>query len=91
MLEKQYSDMFLSVGNSYSVCLKDVSCLLVSELAAIDMVGVVCEVNLGAVVDTSIQFGILFFSQAHQLRTVLSGSPCASAYCFTDKYSIVAC
>ena len=25
---------------------------------------------------------------AHQLRTVLSDSPCASAYCLTDKYSI---
>ena len=28
------------------------------------------------------------FPAAHQLRTVLSGSPCASAYCFTDRYSI---
>ena len=29
------------------------------------------------------------FSVAHQLRTVLSDSPCASAYCLTDKYSII--
>lgn len=28
------------------------------------------------------------FPTAHQLRTVLSESPFASAYCLTDKYSI---
>ena len=42
------------IGDADSVCLKDVSCLLVSELAALNMVGVVCEVYLGAVIDASV-------------------------------------
>ena len=42
------------IGNAYSVGFKNVSCLLVRELAALYMVGVVCEVDLGAVIDASV-------------------------------------
>ena len=37
-----------------SVGFKDVSCLFVCELAALYVVGVVCEVYLGTVIDASV-------------------------------------
>ena len=43
-----------SVCDADGVCLEDVPRLLVGELAAFDVVGVVCEVNLCAVVDAAI-------------------------------------
>ena len=37
-----------------SVGFKDISCLFVCEFAALYVVGVVCEVYLGAVIDASV-------------------------------------
>ena len=42
------------ISDTYCIGFKDVSCLFVCELAALDMIGVVCEVYLCAVVDATI-------------------------------------
>ena len=54
-----YVDGFIC--DSDSVGFKDVSCLFVSEFAALNMVRVVCEVDLCAVIDTSAEFCFFFF------------------------------
>ena len=50
------------ICNSYSIGFKDESCLLVGEFAAFNVVGVVCEVYLGAVIDAAVQFCFFLFA-----------------------------
>ena len=54
------------ISDAYGVGLEDVSRLLVGEFAALDVVGVVGEVNLCAVVYAAIKFCFLFFAEAVQ-------------------------
>ena len=48
------------------VGLEYISGLFVGELAAFDVIGVVCEIDLCAVVDSSAEFCVFFFSKAVQ-------------------------
>lgn len=54
------------VCDANGVGFKYVSCLLVGELATFNMIRVVCEINLGAVVDTSAEFCFFLLSEAAQ-------------------------
>ncbi len=49
-------------GDADHVGLEDIPGLLVGELAALDVVGVVGQVNLGAVVNATADFTLFFFS-----------------------------
>ena len=53
-------------GDADRVGLEDIPGLLVGELAALDVVGVVGQVNLGAVVDAAADFTLFFFSESFE-------------------------
>lgn len=54
------------ISDAYGVGLEDVSRLLVGEFATLDVVGVVCQVNLSTMIDAAIKFSFLFFAEAVQ-------------------------
>lgn len=79
------------IRNADGVCLKDVACLLMSEATSLDVIRVVGEINLGAVIYSSTDFSFLFFPQPFQkwtcYRLALFGQRCigGNVPCFSDK------
>ena len=47
------------VGDTYGVSLEDISCLVMGQAATLDVVGVIGEVNLDTVIDTSLNPSVL--------------------------------
>lgn len=56
----------LVVGETNRVGLEDIPCLVVSQFAALDMIGVVGQINLRAVVDAAAHFTLFFFAKSFQ-------------------------
>ena len=50
-------------GDAQGVGLKDIACLLLGQAAAFDMVGVVGQVNLYAMINAAFHLGFLLFAQ----------------------------
>ena len=51
-------------GNAKSVGLEDISCLLFCQTTTLNMIGVICKVNLRAMIYSTLQSGILFLTQS---------------------------
>ena len=50
------------VRHADSVCFEDIACLLVRQTTALNMILVVCQVNLRAMIDAAFQLRRLLFS-----------------------------
>ena len=50
-------------GDANGVGFIDIACLVVGQLATLDVVGVIGQINLNAMVDAALQFGGLLLSQ----------------------------
>lgn len=68
------------------VCEVNLGTMVYGETFSFVLTGAVASVGMFQVFPVKNAPGI--FPTVHQLRTVLSESPFASAYCLTDKYSI---
>lgn len=57
------------VGDANGVCLKNILCLIVRKSASLDMIGIICHVNLNAVIYAAFYLAVLLFSQSLQQCT----------------------
>jgi len=56
----------LVIGETNRVGFEDITCLVVGEFAALDVVGVVRQVNLRTVIDAAAHFALFLFSKSFQ-------------------------
>ena len=54
------------VSNADSVRLEDIACLVVCQTAAFDVIGVIGQVNLRAMIDATLQSRVFLLSQSSQ-------------------------